>query len=103
MPDIGCKKEFFQDQLQDIEPKRYSRGSKSLDSPSLKVEKEPQRMESPVGEAVENALESSQSWAWDAFALAKATDGKPLAALAMFLFEESNLIETFRLASLSSL
>lgn len=55
------------------------------------------RLSSPPMEVLQ-ALETSKQWNWDAFKLAQATKGHPLASLGMFFFDEANLIETYRLS-----
>jgi hypothetical protein len=51
----------------------------------------------PPLEVVEQVLQSSNEWQFDAFALADATNGHPLSALAFFLFTKQGLVEHYSL------
>lgn len=53
--------------------------------------------EMPPIEEVEHVLASANDWQFDAFALAEATNGHPLSALAFFLFSKQGLIDQFKL------
>jgi hypothetical protein len=52
----------------------------------------PHRLCAPQAERV---LATCMEWQFDAFALAKTTDGHPLSALSFFLFHRQGLIERF--------
>jgi hypothetical protein len=52
----------------------------------------------PILDHLEQVLASSHEWQFDAFELAKASQGHPLSTLAFYLFHQHGLISNFRLS-----